>query len=245
MPEELQHNHHDNEPSPQSHRHSQQPQPHRTHALWTVAGGAAGVLLLLLVATWRVGPDDGGTAGGGGRLRLFRRPGLPNPHPEGEGRHQQQQREPPSSSLRRPGTALGTTDVLWGLEPRCFDALYHGKQGDAAAAVNSAAACGCGVASAPAAAVTDGPRPLAFADENPTDAVRAGAEARFTLRAAHACSDVLNAAFHSRGDQNALGREVTVPARVVALDGDDGGGQYAVTATLPSAGTYTLKVHTE
>jgi hypothetical protein len=223
-----------------------------------IVGAAASLLLLVVLLALGAGQQkqriDGGRDATGG-LRLFRRPlaggagaggggagrnqGTEEPPTRGlepQQQQQQQQREQRKQpSLRRPGKALGGSDVLWGLEPRCLAALYSGGVGA------GTEDCGCTptLIAGPHATAAAAEQSLLAIVDGPHGALRAGSEeARFTLRSAHQCSDVLNAAFHSPGSMNALGHDVTVPARVVALDG----GEYAATATLPYAGEYTLKV---
>lgn len=212
-------------------------QQKRRNALWT-AGAAAGLLLLLAGIAWRVDGPDAVLSNTSRLQRFFRRPLS---HGEEEGpivgpARGRMQREP---SLRRPGTTVGNADddgLLWALEPRCLASLYHGTGDDETS-------CGCGTdqdhgrqtgGSAPAALeIVDGPDGGEEGGPLPP-----GSTLKFTLRSAHGCSDVLDAAFHSLGADNALGAQVMIPARVVALDT----GKFAVSATLPYGGKYTFKV---
>lgn len=219
-------------PEPPSSRPQQ-----RSNAHWIAAAATTTGLVLLLL--FLLGGPDGGDWGGGGgtgsggRLRLFRRPlasqeATASVGPAGNNK---------GSSLRRPGQALGATDVLWGLAPPCLAALYHGKDDPS---------CGCTTAANQNNQNSSDDVPgdvsaLAFED-GPPASVPQGREARATLRSTHACSDVLNAAFRSGEGDNVLGREVVVPARVWALDT---GGLYELSATLPYPGTYTLKVRSQ
>ena len=206
---------------------------HRSTCALITGGTTAGVLLLALVALLWAGGDPQQHGATGARLGLFRRPATAQDLEEGGLNKQQQSphgpREAGTSLRRRPGQEFGATDVLWGLEPGCLAALYGAQhEGD----------CGCSTVISTNDTDEGSPPRLTFVDPDAITLWPAGGTVRATLRARHKCSDVVNAAFHSPGAFNVLGRDVTVPARVLALDTGD----YAVLATLRHAGTYTLKV---